>query len=147
MEPTIIAAIISAGVKLASTFIEKWSSTKTSDAKQQKVDKWVKNNYEELKGSITGNCVKLLLAVEYGESFRVDDFRKILHPQLTLNELEIVFDLEFQYRLEYLTLIGLLNKGMREYTISRLGASFLREARQRKDYIEILHRQTSPNTV
>lgn len=141
MEPTIIAALIKAGVNLVALFVESWSKSPPGDKEQKKVEGWLADpgNYESLSKMITKNSVKLLLAAEYGKGFRIDEFREVLHPKLGLSPKEKpVFDLEFHYRLEYMRLLGVLTIGMREYRITRLGKAFLAKARANKDYASVL---------
>lgn len=139
MEPAITTAVITAGATMFKTFIESWTKTRSKDNKQAKVNNWIKNNYDPLFDAITVNSVRLLKAAESGKKFRIDQFREVLHPNIRLrHEEQYLFDREFHYRIEYLVLIGVLKKGLRDYKISRLRFSFLREARDRGDYQGIL---------
>lgn len=140
MDPTIIGAIIKTAGSIASQMLQKWDFKAATDPAQKKVDKFVKSNYAKFQANLTKNCIKVLLITESGENFSVKELRKKVFPRLKFKQekIERKYDKEFAYRLEFLTAMGILARAHREYHITRLGVSFLGEARKRKDYYEIL---------
>ena len=141
----LLAALVNAGLKRLTAFMEEWSAKRSEDTKQQHASEWVSKHYTELRDAVTNNSMKVLAATEFGASFRRDQLRALLHPELDLDHQSMMaFDLEFHYRLEYLVLLGLLTSGMREYRITRLGVAFLAAARERSDYASALAAPTTP---
>jgi len=139
MDPIITSSLIGAATSLFKTLIQTWGKDKASDKTQAKVEKWADKRFEDFEQALTVNCVKILSFLEYSSGLRLPEARAKLHPELMLptNEMHL-FDLEFEYRLEYLRLLGILNKGLREYRLTRLGAAFLAEARKRGKFKEAL---------
>lgn len=140
MDPIVIAAIVNAAGGVATTMIKKWQGEKTRDNVQVKVDKVMKGQYDNFRKHLSNKCVEILLLTESGNNFRVQDLRQKTFPQLKINSTNTrdALDREFAYRLQFLAALGLLGQSQREYHITRLGASFLRAARDKKDYFDVL---------
>ena len=138
MEAVIIAAIITAASKAVPTIFERvLGGTSSSDAK---IQSFVSKKYADLKNFVTPPCVQLLKFAEDGTYHDVKQFRTHLYPNVTFKERteEDSFDDEFQYRLRYLVATGFFTNAMGEYYISRLGAAFLAEARNRREFRGVL---------
>jgi len=140
MDPTIVAEIIKTAGKAATRMIQKWDGQPCNNSAQRRVDKVIKENYDKMRTNLTNKNVKILISAECGKNFQSKELREKIFPNLNFgsNLLKEQFDKEFEYRLSHLTTIGLLAKANGEYYITRLGASFIREARERKDYYELL---------
>ena len=139
MELTILGPLAEVSAKLFGIFIENWSRSKDKDKKQVKVEAWLNKNYDQLHDAVTNNSARLLATAEYGKNLTIDSARKKLHPRLSLPDDKLnLFDKEFHYRLEYLVLLGLLQRGIREYRITRLGVAFLAMARTKGHYEAVL---------
>ena len=139
MELAILGTLVEVSAQLLKIFIENWNSSNDKDKKQVKVESWLNKNYDDLHDAITSDCAHLLAASEYGDGLTITSARRKLYPKLSLpkNKLDL-FDKEFHYRLEYLVLLGLLQRGMREYRITRLGVAFLAMARSKRHYAAAL---------
>jgi hypothetical protein len=129
--------------KLFKVFVESWSRSeetdKGKDKKQAKVQSWLNKNYDTLHSAVTDHSVHILLHTEYGDGLTIASARRIVHPDLSLSGGQRTqFDKEFHYRLEYLVLLGLLQRGIRKYHITRLGVTFLAKARERGHYSKVL---------
>jgi hypothetical protein len=125
--------------RLFRIFAENWSRTNESDKKQKKVQSWLNKNYDTLRNAVTDNSVHILAHAEYGEGLTIASVRRILHPNLALSSgATRQFNEELHYRLEYLVLLGLLQRGIRQYHITRLGVTFLAKARERGHYSAVL---------
>jgi hypothetical protein len=138
MEPTIIAAVVTASGGLLSKMIE-WASKSNDDA-HKKATKVIGKTYDVLKGNLTDGAVRVLKFLEDGRNRMLIQLRQSMYPALNLaqNE-EGQFNHEFRYRMEYLRLNGVVSfVGGSEYAITRLGQAFLEEARRRRDYPDVL---------
>lgn len=134
--------LVLAGKNLFKIFIENWDRTYGEDRKQNRIKKWLKRNYLKLSRHISVDCVKLLIVVEYGKKYKSKDYLKKIHPKLKIRKKNLdILIREFEYRLNYLVLLGVLDKGPEEYSITRLGRAFLSTARARYAYPSVL----SPN--
>jgi hypothetical protein len=111
--------------------------TPRSDAK---IQEFVSKKYSDLKNSVTPPCVKLLKFAEDGNYHDVKQFRTHLYPNMTFKDRteEDAFDHEFEYRLRYLVATGFFTFATGEYYITRLGAAFLAEARNIRDFKDVL---------
>jgi len=140
MEPAILISLAAElSEKLFRVLVESWSGSKSKDKKQAKVESWLNKNYDKLRDAVTNNSIRLLGNVEYGDGLTINSARRLLHPHISLPPRKLkLFDKEFHYRLEYLVLLGLLQRGMREYHITRLGVAFLAMARTKGHYRDAL---------
>ncbi len=139
MEPTFLLPLAEASAKLFGVFIENWNTSKRKDQKQKRVENWLNKHYESVRDAITDDSIRLLAKAEYGEGLTVAKARHVLYPKLSLRgNHSKLFDKEFHYRLEYLVLLGLLQRGVKEYHITRLGVTFLAMARANGHYIKVL---------
>ena len=139
MNPAFLGTLAEVSAKLFGIFIENWSRSKEKDKKQEKVESWLGKNYENLRNAISSDSAHLLAACEYEDGLSITSARRKLYPKLSpsKNMLEL-FDKEFHYRMEYLVLLGLLQRGLREYRITRLGVAFLAMARLKRHYAAAL---------
>lgn len=137
MDPVIIAAIITAASKAVPSIFDKFMDNRSSDAKIQKL---VSKKYSDLKNLVTPPCVKLLKFAEDGTYQDLKQFRDHLYPNMTFRDRteEDALDHEFEYRLRYLVATGFFTTAPSEYYITRLGAAFLAEARNQRDFKGIL---------
>ena len=138
MEPTIIAAIVSAGGALLGKVIEEFAG-KPDPGAQKQASEVIKKTYETLKGNLTTGCVRILKLLESGSPLYPKQIREKYYPELQIPEdhLKEKLDTEFRYRMEYLRLNGVVTLiAGREYGITRLGLAFLEESRRRRDYAD-----------
>ena len=135
VEPTIIAAIVSAAGALLGKAIELFAGKRDPTAQKQ-ASRVIEKTYETLKGNLTGGCVRVLKLLESGSLLYPPLIRQKYYPNLQLPEDHLKeLDSEFRYRLEYLRLNGVVTLvAGGEYGITRLGLAFLEEARHRRDY-------------
>jgi hypothetical protein len=125
--------------KLFRVLVESWSGSRSKDKKQARVDSWLKKNYDKLHDAVTDDSVRLLANVEFGHGLTIKSGRKLLYPNTGLSTGKLkLLDQEFRYRLEFLVLLGLLQRGMRDYRITRLGVAFLAMARTEGHYETVL---------
>ena len=138
MEPSVIAAVVSAAGTLLGKVIE-WAGRR-DDAAQKQAKEVIEKAYDALKANFTDGAVTVLKVLENGENQAPFQIRHRMYPALTLSkDQEPQFDGEFRYRLEYLRLNGVVTLvGGSEYGITRLGQAFLEEARRRRDYYRVL---------
>jgi hypothetical protein len=139
MDATIVAAMISSGTQIATTLFDKWSGT-TADTK---IKAYADANYNTLRGLISDNCMRILKRLEDGQNRTRKQLRESLYPDLATSaaysDVERL-DSEFEYRLFFLTIIGVITRPTREYYITEVGKAFVSRAREKKDYFEVLFR-------
>jgi len=136
MDPVTVAAMIKAGSDIALTIFEKWSG-QTGD---QKTRAFVAQHYDLLRGLVSDNCMRILKRMEDGQNRSVGELLRVLYPsaeQLGTAENERLRS-EFEYRLYFLTLAGLMIRPTREFYITEVGKYFVTQARERKDYFRVL---------
>jgi hypothetical protein len=139
MASTLLLPLAEASAKLFGVFIENWSTSRNKDRKQVKVGVWLNKHYESLRDEITNDSVHLLAHAEFGEGLTITSARRAVYPYLSLPPSKLkLFNKEFHYRLEYLVLLGLLRRGVKEYHITRLGVTFLAMARAKGHYGKVL---------
>jgi len=141
MEPVVTSALITAGAKLFNTLVEVWNTSRTDDKKQTGVNKWLDKHYDLLHDSLSTNCVNLLSYVDDGKRLRAGDFLKIFCVQNKFNKkTKDLLKSEFRYRLEFMVLLGVIRHlpHIGRYEITRLGVSFLSQARANKHYSMVL---------
>lgn len=135
MEPTIIAAVVSAAGSLLGKVIELYAGNRDTRTQEQAASV-IQKTYETLKGNLTDGCVRVLKLLESGSLLYSWMIRERFYPTLQLPQEHLQeLDSEFRYRLEYLRLNGVVTLvAGSEYGITRLGLAFLVEARRRRDY-------------
>jgi hypothetical protein len=138
MDPVIIAAIITAASKAAPSIFQRVVGATSSGG--AKIQKFVATKYSDLKNVVSPPCVKLLKYAEDGTYHDVRQFRTHLYPNVTFRDRteEDAFDHEFEYRLRYLVATGFFTNALGEYYITHLGAAFLAEARNKRDFKDVL---------
>ena len=141
MDPVVIASIITAAASVGTSIFEGWS--KSSKKVDEKLDKLVTENYEKLRLHITDPCTRILKRSEDRQNHVLSDLREAAYPGTKFSAYtdEQQFDEQFKYRLKYLQLVGVMSQIGGDYFITPLGLAFLREARNRKEYFDILFRQ------
>jgi hypothetical protein len=137
MDPVVTAAIITAAFKAVPSIFDRFMGTPGTDAKIQKL---ISKSYSDLKNLVTPPSVSLLKFAEDGTYHDVKQFRTHLYPNLTFKDRteEDAFDHEFEYRLRYLVATGFFTNASGEFYISRLGAAFLAQARNNRDFRDVL---------
>lgn len=136
MDAAVVAAMITAGTKISTSLFEKWSG----QSEDQKTRDFVEQHYNSLKGLLSDNCVRLLKRMEDGQNRTASDLITHLYPEQAKNfsaELERLQS-EFEYRLFFMSLAGVIIRPTREYCITEVGKAFLNSARERKDYFKVL---------
>jgi hypothetical protein len=135
VEPTLVAAVVSAAGALLEKALEVFAGARDPKAQEQLAGV-IHGIYPPLKVNLTPGCLRVLRSLEAGGLMYPWMLRERFYPKLQLPQEQLKeLDREFRYRLEYLRLHGvvaLIAGG--EYGISRLGLAFLEEARRRRDY-------------
>jgi len=140
MDPTIIASIISTAADVGIAIFEKWTSPESDAKKIKKKTAFMKKHYNELRGMLSKNCMRVLKKMEDGQSRRVEELIVQVYSDFKGfgNEEKQRLKGEFEYRLNYMEQMGVIVKPKREYFITELGILFINVAREKKDYPEIL---------
>jgi hypothetical protein len=135
MDPSIIAAVVTASGSLLGKVIELFAG-KRDPKTQEQAASVIQKTYDTLKGNLTGGCVRVLMLLESGSLLYPAMIRERYYPALLApQEYMKPFDAEFRYRMEYMRLNGIVTLvAGGEYGITRLGLAFLEEARRRRDY-------------
>lgn len=141
MDPVVISSIINAVASVGKSLFEGWS--KSSKKEDEKLDKIVKDNYEKLRIHMSDPCVRILRESEDRQNHDLRQLREAAYPgtEFSSSKDELLFNKEFDYRLKYLQIAGVLSQAGTDYFITPLGMAFLREARIKKNYFDILFRQ------
>lgn len=136
MEPTSVAEMISAGSKIAGFLFDKWSGQKA----ESDVSAYVSEHYDTIRGLVSDNCMRLLKRLEDGQNRSAQELLPTVYSNFRDFEYEEIERLrsEFDYRLFFLALAGLITRPTREFYITTVGAEFVRQARERKDYFKAL---------
>jgi hypothetical protein len=139
MDATIVAAMISAGAKIAPWIYDKWSGAPRTPA-DEKIEGFVAENYDNLRALLTDHCVKVLKGMEDGQNHTLDELREYVYPNLNFQSYDDAgrFTKEFEYRLRYLQMVGVITQPTSEYYITKVGMTFLHTARIRRDYFRVL---------
>ena len=127
MEPLIIAAIVNASGGVLQKILELAGKRDTGDAAARVVDK----TYDTVANEITTNSLRVLIALlEEGSA---------LMPQQVLGRVSTLaksqepdgrgYEDELTYRLKFLSQWGLVQPVGSEFAITRLGAAFVKKAR------------------
>lgn len=137
MEPAIVAAMITTGAKVGTWLFDKWTGQKAG----KEVEGYVNSHYDTIRALLTNNSVRLLRRLEDGQNHRPAELISVLYPAMgqLKREQKDQLQSEFDYRLFYLALGGLITRPTREYFITPVGVEFLRQAREKRDFMEALH--------
>lgn len=133
MDPAVTAALIGAAASIGTSIFEKWSGRKSVD---EKTDRYVEEHYDEFRALLSDHCVRILKRMEDGQNHDSGELLRAIYPDPTTDERKV--GSEFEYRLRYMEIIGLITKPTSEYYITPIGMSFLRRARERRDYFRVL---------
>jgi len=136
MDATVIAAMISAGTNIGMSLFGKWSG-RTDD---QEARRYARKHYRVLRGLTSDNCMRLLKRMEDGQNHSVDELLAHLYPEYptTLRAEQKRLRAEFEYRLFFMWLLGLLTRPIRQVYITEAGKAFVSLARERREYSKIL---------
>ena len=134
MEPTIIAALISAAASIGTSIFQKWSGSRTPLDLQ--TDKYVGQYYDEFRALLSDHCVRILKRMEDGQNHDAGELLGTIYTDQINDERKV--NSEFEYRLRYMEILGLITKPTSEYYITPIGMSFLRKAREKRDYFRVL---------
>jgi hypothetical protein len=134
MEPAVIAALITAAANIGKSIFEKWSGFKTPIDKQ--TDDYMERHYDSFRALLSDHCVLLLKRMEDGQNHDTGELMNVVYPNPISDELK--FSREFEYRLRFMEVIGLITQPTSEYYITPVGVSFLRRAREKRDYFRVL---------
>ena len=136
LAPEIVAALITSGSGLLPDIFKGKSG---GPAPQQGgSDQPPLVHYDVLRSMLTDNCVAILRRLESGMNLPRSALVSVVYPKLHEGEKKRLLTREFSYRMDYLTLLGLISRVRSEYTITELGLAFLQEARIRKHYGKVL---------
>ena len=136
MDATVIAAMISAGTQVGVSLFDKWSG-RTDD---QKARKYAKKHYDVLRGLTSDNCMRLLKRLEDGQNHSIDELLAHLYgeyPEARHAEQKRL-RAEFEYRLFFMWLLGLLTRPIRQVYITEAGKAFVSLARERREDSKVL---------
>jgi hypothetical protein len=135
LDPTLAAALVTASGGIIANLVERlpWGGKKDPDEGPARVT--IGKVYDKLRVQLTDNCAKVLLALEDGENKAPGQLVGQIVPRPHSKKLVA----DFEYRLRFLCLLGLLTPvGGSEYAITKLGKAFLASARDRKDYSAVV---------
>jgi hypothetical protein len=138
MDPQIIAAMIGGVATVGSSIFEKWRG-KSDTREDAGLDEKLDEHYDTLRALLTDHCVAILKRLENGQNHSPQQIIPFVYSQIQFpsHVEERYFETEFEYRLQYLTTVGVLTRPTSEYYITPLGMAFLRKAREKRDYYEI----------
>jgi hypothetical protein len=136
MDAAIVAGMITAGAKVGTWLFDKWPGQKIGD----RTEKFISEHYDTLRGLSSDNCMRLLKRMEDGQNRSVEELFSHLYPDHeSLNAKDRGrLRSEFEYRLFFMSLAGLLTRPTREFYITEAGKAFVTSARQRRDYFKVL---------
>ena len=136
MDAAVIAAMISAGTKVGMSLFEKWSG-QTDD---QKARRYARKHYDVLRGLTSDNCMLLLKRMEDGQNHSIDELLGHLYPEYpkARHAERRRLRAEFEYRLFFMWLLGLLTRPIRQVYITEAGKAFVSLARERGQYSKVL---------
>src|SRR5438067_1727454 len=108
MNPTVVAAMISSGTKIAVSIFEKWSGMSSN----QKTREFLVEHYDTLRGLASDNCMRVLKRLEDGQNRSTEQLLKLLYPDFaSFNEGERArLQSEFDYRIFFLALAGVVTR-------------------------------------
>src|SRR6266511_3617426 len=131
-DPTVIAAIITGAANIGKSIFERWSGA--SKNVDKRLDQFVEGEYDKLRRYLTDPSVSILKKAEDGQNHVLRDLRNFAYPNLSFSspQEESQYDKQFDYRLRFLQLVGVLTQAVGDYYITPIGMAFLREARKRK---------------
>ena|SRR5215213_4641847 len=138
LDPQIIAAMVSGIATLGGSIFEKWSGRTTRT--DERLDEKLEDHYDTLRALLTDHCVLILRKLEDGQNRETGQIVPFVYPTLTFDNYEerVRFEKEFDYRLRFMAMIGVVTRPTSEYYITPLGMSFLRKAREKRDYYGVL---------
>ena len=136
-----IAKIISAAKDLLPALGEAWEGQSEVDSGQKDIRALVQEQYEILRSGVGGASMRMLSHLDGCSSCEPDLL--ILEADARMGKVtgnaQKFLKTEFAYHLAYLVALGVVSPaGPTEYRISHLGKNFVREARYRDDYPEVL---------
>ena len=136
MDPAVIAAMISAGTKVGMSLFDRWSG-RTDD---QKARAFVEKHFDAFRKLTSDNCMRLLKHMEDGQNRTVAELIVHLYPEFKKFPVEEREHLrsEFEYRLFFMSLAGLITRPTRVFYITEAGKAFVNEARKRWEYSKVL---------
>jgi hypothetical protein len=136
MDSVVVAAMITAGTKIGQSLLEKWTG---KNAEKNTVDH-VSAYYDTLHGLMSDNCMRVLKRLEDGQNRSVVELMKVIYPSFEElhHEEQRRLQSEFDYRLFFMSLSGLIIRPTREFYITATGAEFIRQAREKHQYMTVL---------
>jgi hypothetical protein len=140
LDPTLAAGIVQAAGTVFGAVVGRvpfGSQTGEADPKAKRIASKV---YDQLRVEITDNSFRVLMLMENGDNQSASQVAVRLYPDVRrpLGEFSRQFDDELAYRLRFLCLLGLLTTVSSEFAITKLGRAYLTEARERRDYGNLL---------
>jgi len=137
-----IAKIISAAKDLLPALGDAWKGQPEDDPTQKEIRALVQEQYEALRNGVGSASLRMLSHLDGCGSCEPDLL--ILEADARMGKVsgsaQKFLKIEFAYHLAYLVALGVVSPaGPTEYRISHLGKNFVREARYRDDYPEVLH--------
>jgi hypothetical protein len=127
MDPIVVAAIVNASGGLLQKILELAGRRDSGDVAKKVVDK----TYEALANSITTNSLRVLIALLEEGSALVPE--QVLRRAAALSKSQEpdgrAYENELTYRLKFLSQWGLVQPVGSEFAITKLGAAFVKKAR------------------
>lgn len=141
MDLTGIAALVTAAKDLLPALGAGWNGESEGDPTQKRIKEMTAKHYGSLRTEVDDGCMKVLKHLEDGRNCQPKFLVLEVHPiaaTLPNTASELLLE-EFQYRLEFLQSVGLLDnvRGGR-YMISHLGQGYMRVSRDKREYPNIL---------
>jgi hypothetical protein len=128
LDPTVVAAIISASGGLLGKLLELAGKSPPEDQAKKVVAKI----YEKVASEITTHSLRVILVLkDAGTNQSPTQIAARVSPLAALQEPDgDTFESDLTYRLKFLSLLGLLQPvGGSEYAVTRLGVAFIDKAR------------------
>jgi hypothetical protein len=141
VDPQIVAAMVSSIATLGTSVFEKWGRRPRAQI-DTRVEERVDEHYDTLRALLTDHCVRVLKRMEDGQNHAPIELLRTIYLEVKEMGYEDVRRLEheFEYRLRFLEVLGVVTRPTSEYFITTLGMTFLQKARDRRDYFEVLFR-------
>jgi hypothetical protein len=128
---TVVEAFVKgAGGAVAAGLLQRLLKTRDESVSDES-SKVAKLTYDSLERVLTGGCVRALVVLSSQYNLAAEQVFDELYPALKQSADHSQLVHEFEYRLRFLSLLGVVNTVSSEFAITNLGLSFLREAQNK----------------
>lgn len=133
-EMLIEAAAKGAAGAVTTGIIQRLLGPKSQTAPDKGNEAVIDKVYPMLEGALSGGAVKTLVVLSSQYNLSREQIFDELYPEIKPDSNHDRLLAEFEYRLRYLILLGLVTPVGSEYAITNLGLEFLRKAQDRPKY-------------